>query len=123
MSERTRREPKAPAAAPAPEGAPGEASFEQSLERLTRIVEQLEEGELPLERSLDLFAEGVGLARGAQARLDRAQRRIDELLAVHETGAKTTPFATDAAPAAAARRALPAANDDDDDDDDAPLPF
>ena len=63
-----------------------EPSFETSAERLAAIVEQLESGELPLESSLKLFEEGVQVARAAQRRLDRAERRVDELLGVDERG-------------------------------------
>jgi exodeoxyribonuclease VII small subunit len=55
-------------------------SFEDSSHRLAQIVEELEGGDLPLERSLELFEEGVKLARMAQERLDRAERRVEELL-------------------------------------------
>lgn len=61
-------------------------SFEESVRRLAAIVEQLEAGDLPLERSLELFEEGVRLARAAQERLDRAERRVEELLGVDAQG-------------------------------------
>jgi exodeoxyribonuclease VII small subunit len=67
----------------APEAA---SSFERSLERLHEIVERLESGELDLEASLVLFEEGVRLSRTSQARLDSAEKRIEELLAVDEEG-------------------------------------
>jgi exodeoxyribonuclease VII small subunit len=61
-------------------------SFEEALQRLTRIVEQLEHGDLPLDASLTLFEEGVRLARLSQARLDQAERRVEELLSVSSDG-------------------------------------
>ena len=63
-----------------------EPSFEASLHRLTEVVEKLEGGELGLEESLALFEEGVGLARTAQARLDAAEKRVEELVRVDENG-------------------------------------
>lgn len=63
-----------------------EPGFEASLARLGEIVEQLEGGELPLERSLELFEEGVRLARAAQTKLDEAERRVEKLLGVDESG-------------------------------------
>ena len=60
--------------------------FEDALRRLGHIVEQLERGDLPLEASLRLFEEGIGLARISQRRLDRAERRIEELLGVDADG-------------------------------------
>ncbi|MEM6786337.1 MAG: exodeoxyribonuclease VII small subunit [Myxococcota bacterium] len=76
-----------------PDATDDDPSFEASTARLAAIVEQLEQGELPLERALELFEEGVGVARAAQARLDAAEKRVEELLAVDERGeAKTRPF-------------------------------
>ena len=62
------------------------ASFEESTRRLAQIVTELEGGDLPLERSLSLFEEGVRLARAAQDRLDKAERRVEELLGLDEHG-------------------------------------
>ena len=55
-------------------------TFEASLEALERIVHQLESGDLPLERSLELFEEGIRLSRECQDRLNQAERRIEILL-------------------------------------------
>ena len=63
-----------------------EPSFEESTRRLADIVAQLESGELTLERSLALFEEGVRLARTAQTRLDVAEKRVEELLAIDAQG-------------------------------------
>lgn len=57
-----------------------EKSFESSLEELERIVRQLEGGDLPLDRSLELFEQGVRLSRECQKRLDEAERKIEILL-------------------------------------------
>ena len=51
-------------------------SFEASLEALEEIVHQLEGGDLPLEKSLELFEQGIGLSRQCQERLSQAERRI-----------------------------------------------
>jgi exodeoxyribonuclease VII small subunit len=68
-------------------------SFEDAIRRLGHIVEQLERGDLPLEASLKLFEEGIGLARISQRRLDGAERRIEELLGVDDDGeVLTRPF-------------------------------
>src|SRR3712207_459417 len=55
-------------------------TFESSLAALERIVRELERGELPLERSLELFEQGVKLSRECQERLNEAERRIEVLL-------------------------------------------
>jgi exodeoxyribonuclease VII small subunit len=69
-----------------PSEAVAESSFEGSIRRLGEIVEALENGELPLEDSLRLFEEGVKLARASQAKLDGAEKRVEELLSVDESG-------------------------------------
>jgi exodeoxyribonuclease VII small subunit len=53
--------------------------FETSLEELERIVRELERGDLPLEKSLELFEQGVKLSRACQERLNEAERRIEIL--------------------------------------------
>ncbi len=66
-----------------------EKSFEASLAELEGIVEQLEAGDLPLERSLELFEQGVKLSRECQKRLDTAERKV-EVLMKGSNGAYTT---------------------------------
>jgi exodeoxyribonuclease VII small subunit len=61
-------------------------SFEDSIRRLSEIVEALEDGDLPLEQSLKLFEEGVKLSRASQATLDGAEKRVEELLSVGNDG-------------------------------------
>lgn len=66
-------------------------SYEASLQALERIVTQLESGDLPLERALELYEEGIGLARNCQVQLEDAERRVELLL--RERGEiKTIPF-------------------------------
>jgi exodeoxyribonuclease VII small subunit len=84
-----------------------EPNFESSLATLENIVAQLESGDLPLERALELFEEGVGLARRCQMQLDDAERKVEILL--RERGEiKTVPFvtSTDAEPAASAKTGI-----------------
>ncbi|MGD0675981.1 MAG: exodeoxyribonuclease VII small subunit [Polyangiaceae bacterium] len=73
-------------------------AFEAAIKRLNEIVQSLERGDLPLEESLRLFEEGVRLSRASQRRLDAAEKRVEQLLAVDDHGqARTSAFATDAA--------------------------
>ncbi|HWX40558.1 MAG TPA: exodeoxyribonuclease VII small subunit [Blastocatellia bacterium] len=57
-----------------------EQSFESSIKELEKIVEQLEAGDIPLERSLELFEQGVRISRECQRRLDEAERKVEILL-------------------------------------------
>jgi exodeoxyribonuclease VII small subunit len=55
-------------------------NFETSLAALEKIVRDLESGDLPLEKSLELFETGVKLSRDCQERLNQAERRIEILM-------------------------------------------
>ena len=70
-----------------------EKSFELSLEELEQIVRQLEGGDLPLDRSLELFEQGVRLSRECQKRLDEAERKVEILLRGNDGSYKPMPFA------------------------------
>lgn len=56
-------------------------SFEESLGRLEAIVAQLEKGECGLDQSLKLFEEGTKLAGQCQELLDKAEQKVNLLLA------------------------------------------
>ena len=105
-----------------------EPGFEESLASLERIVAQLESGELSLERALELFEDGVGLARRCQTQLEDAERKVEVLL--RERGElKTVPFQPNGdAPAREASRPAPDALEPDalekaDSDLDEAIPF
>jgi exodeoxyribonuclease VII small subunit len=66
---------KVPAGSAADE-APG---FEESLERLEGIVQELEGGELTLEQSLAHYEEGMRLSQRLTRTLEEAERRIERL--------------------------------------------
>ena len=70
-------------------------TFESSLEELERIVRQLEQGELTLEKSLELFEQGVKLSRDCQERLSQAERRIEILMHDNQGRASVRPFDPD----------------------------
>jgi exodeoxyribonuclease VII small subunit len=65
-------------------------TMEETTKRLTTIVDDLESGELPLERALLLFEEGVRLSKSAQAQIERAEKRVEELLSVDPSGRPVT---------------------------------
>jgi exodeoxyribonuclease VII small subunit len=53
--------------------------FEASLRRLEGIVEKLEKGEIPLDQALNLYEEGIGLARVCATLLTNAEVRLKRL--------------------------------------------
>lgn len=55
-------------------------SFEQAVQRLEQVVRELENGDLPLEKALALFQEGVTLAGQCNSQLDAAEAKIEKLL-------------------------------------------
>ncbi len=67
-------------------------SFEESMERLSSIVAQLEKGECGLDQSLKLFEEGAKLAGQCEELLDKAEQKVSLLLA----NDGEVPFAEDA---------------------------
>ena len=67
--------------------------FEDSLNKLEKIVSQLEEGDISLEESLKLFEEGIRLSRFCNQKLDEAEKRVEILLKGEDGTLKTKPFA------------------------------
>ncbi len=55
-------------------------TFESSLDELEQIVKRLEEGDMALEESLEMFERGVRLSRDCRERLTNAERRIEVLI-------------------------------------------
>jgi exodeoxyribonuclease VII small subunit len=53
--------------------------FETAIAELESIVKRLEQGDLPLEQSLELYERGVQLSRFCHAKLEEAERRIEVL--------------------------------------------
>jgi exodeoxyribonuclease VII small subunit len=58
---------------------PGE-SFDQILKQLQDVVEGLEQSDLTLEQSLEMFERGVMLSRQGQKILDAAESKVEALL-------------------------------------------
>jgi len=53
---------------------------ENALARLETIVVELERGELPLEKALQLFEEGITISRFCNNKLTEAERKVEILL-------------------------------------------
>ncbi len=54
-------------------------TFEQSLGKLEKIVDALEQGDVPLEESLKLYEEGIHLSKECMETLGKAEVRIKQL--------------------------------------------
>ncbi len=54
-------------------------SFESAMAELNRLVEQLESGELPLEKSITVYQRGVELVRYCSEQLEKVDRQIEVL--------------------------------------------
>jgi len=67
--------------------------FEECLQKLEKIVDQLEKGEVPLDQALALFEEGVKLSNDCRSELDAAEGKVEILL---KQGNKVTPQPFDA---------------------------
>ncbi|MCR4615312.1 MAG: exodeoxyribonuclease VII small subunit [Clostridiales bacterium] len=56
-----------------------EQTYETAIKRLEEVVEQLENGKLPLDKLLEYYEEGTKLAAFCNTCLDKAQLKITEL--------------------------------------------
>ncbi|ACE84992.1 exodeoxyribonuclease VII small subunit [Cellvibrio japonicus] len=54
--------------------------FEQSLNALEALVNRMEQGDMPLEESLQAFESGIALTRECQARLAAAELQVTKLI-------------------------------------------
>jgi exodeoxyribonuclease VII small subunit len=61
-----------------PEEAP--VTFESGLQQLEGIVKEMESGDLPLERALELFEKGMKLSEACRKQLEEAETRVETLI-------------------------------------------
>jgi exodeoxyribonuclease VII small subunit len=54
-------------------------SFEERLERLEKLAEMIRDRDVPLEKAMALFDEGVVLSKGLEEELQRFERKIEKL--------------------------------------------
>lgn len=55
-------------------------TFEAGLEQLEAIVREMESGDLPLERALELFERGAKLSEACRKQLEEAETRVEMLI-------------------------------------------
>ena len=75
---------------------PAAVSFEACLDELEQVVKELEGGDLPLERSLELFEKGMHLSETCRKQLEQAETRV-EMLIRKEGKVQAEPFRPDKA--------------------------
>ena len=59
---------------------PKKFNLEKSLADLEELVDELESGDLPLEKAMKKFEEGIKLTRGCQTALRDAEQKVEILL-------------------------------------------
>lgn len=55
-------------------------SFEEAMDKLEQIVGELESGDVPLEKAIELFQEGMALSHLCGQKLEQVERKIETLL-------------------------------------------
>ena len=67
-------------------------SFEQAFEQLEAAVEALQDGQMPLERALNYYEEGMRLAQHCNELLEKAELRVQKLHVASEGKPVLEPF-------------------------------
>ena len=70
-------------------------TFEQSLKQLEKIVQDLEDGDLPLEKAIKKFEEGIQLSKLCTEMLDNTEKKITILLQDRKGNTFEKPFSSD----------------------------
>ncbi|MDD5423274.1 MAG: exodeoxyribonuclease VII small subunit [Candidatus Omnitrophota bacterium] len=69
-----------------------EMKFEEALKKLEKIVEDLEGGNIPLDESLDKYAEGIRLSKVCAKKLELARKKVEILLKSEDGSVELKPF-------------------------------
>ncbi|MFI8494749.1 exodeoxyribonuclease VII small subunit [Peribacillus butanolivorans] len=57
-----------------------EVTFEEAMENLEKIVEQLEEGDVPLEKAISIYKQGMDLSRLCHSKLKTVEEQLTQIL-------------------------------------------
>jgi len=66
-----------------------EPVFEEAMDQLEQIVKQLEENDVPLEKAIGLFQEGMALSKLCHDKLETVEKKMDQLIGPN---GETKPF-------------------------------
>lgn len=64
--------------------------FEKKIEKLEKIVDQMEKGDLSLEKALSSFEEGVKLSKECSEELEKAEQKVKMLIGIDKNGDAVT---------------------------------
>jgi len=70
-------------------------TIEQAMKQLEQIVQDLESGDLPLEKAIKTFEEGVQLSKFCSQKLDETEKRITMLMQNSDGKIAEVPFSDD----------------------------
>ena len=70
-------------------------TFEGAIEQLEQIVKELETGDLPLEKAIKKFEEGVRISKFCSKKLDETEKRITVLLENEKGDLVEEPYESD----------------------------
>ena len=68
-------------------------TFEQAIKQLEQIVQELESGDMPLEKAIKTFEEGIQLSKFCSEKLDETEKRITILMQGSDGELAEVPFA------------------------------
>jgi len=66
-------------------------TFEQSMNKLEQIVQELESGDLPLEKAMSKFEEGIQLSKFCTEKLDKTEKKVTILMQDNEGNVEEKP--------------------------------
>jgi len=64
----------------------GKLGFEEAIKNLTEIVSKIEQGEIPLQDSLQQYERGMALIKHCRGILQKAEKRIEKISAEKQQG-------------------------------------
>ena len=70
-------------------------TFEQAMKQLEKIVQDLESGDMPLEKAIKTFEEGILLSKFCSEKLDETEKRITILMQNSDGKISEAPFSAE----------------------------
>ena len=64
------------------------STFEQAIKELTSIVSQIEQGQIPLQDSLEQYEKGMALIKHCRGILQKAEKRIEKISEPEQTASE-----------------------------------